>query len=65
MSEGPIKQLEDVPKTLVNTAKGKPFMAIGVAVSVLVIVLIIEAWKPGLITGPIRSGLNKLGIKTA
>lgn len=65
MAEAVLEQVKDIPKTLLNTTKKTPVLAIGVAVSVLVIVLLIEAWKPGLITGPIRSGLNKLGIKTA
>jgi hypothetical protein len=51
----------DVPKTI----RHKPLVAIVVGVITLVIVLLIEAYKPGLITGPIRKGLQKLGVKTA
>ncbi len=51
----------DVPKTI----RHKPIVAIVVGVLTLVIVLLIEAYSPGLITGPIRKGLQKLGVKTA
>jgi hypothetical protein len=42
-----------------------PFAAIGIGFLFLILVLIIEAYKPGLFTGPIRSGLSKLGVKSA
>lgn len=63
--ESVVTQVKEIPSTLVGSVKKTPVMAIGIAMSVIVIVLVIEAWKPGLITGPIRSGLNKLGVKTA
>ncbi len=65
MAEGAVAQLKDVPGTIGGTARRKPFLAIGVMVGVLVIVLLIEAFKPGLITGPIRKGLRAIGVSSA
>lgn len=50
------------PKTVLKTVKGKPWLAIGVLVTVLVVVVLVEAWKPGALTGPIRRALQKIGI---
>lgn len=51
----------DVPKTI----KAKPLVALTVGFVVLTLVLLIEAFKPGLITGPIRRMLRALGAKNA
>lgn len=51
----------EAPKALVT----KPWLALGIGFLFLVIVLIIEAFKPGAITGPIRTLLRKLGLKGA
>lgn len=51
----------DVPKTI----KSKPIVALAVGFTVLVLVLLIEAFKPGLITGPIRRMLQAVGVKSA
>ena len=52
-------QIKDIP----GEVKSMPFMAIGIGVLFLILVLIIEAYKPGLFTGPIRSTLTKIGVK--
>ncbi len=54
-------QITDIPKEI----KSMPFMALGIGVLFLILVLIIEAYKPGLLTGPIRSALTKIGVKSA
>jgi hypothetical protein len=59
------EQVKDIPKALVGTPRRAPVLAIGVGVSVLLIVLFIEAFKPGLLTGPIKALLRKLGVKGA
>ena len=51
----------DVP----NTIKSKPLVALVVGFLVLTLVLLIEAFKPGLITGPIRRMLQAIGVKNA
>jgi hypothetical protein len=61
MSEGPIKEIEKVP----STVKNMPWLAIGIGFGFLVLVLIVESFKPGLLTGPIRAMLVKLGLKGA
>lgn len=54
-------QIKDIPGEI----KSMPFMAIGIGVLFLILVLIVEAYKPGLFTGPIRSALTKVGVKSA
>lgn len=39
-----------------------PWFAFGVLAVVLVGVVLVEAFKPGFLTGPIRRGLVKLGV---
>jgi len=65
MAEGAVAQLKDVPGTIGGTVRSKPFLAVGVMVGVLVIVLLVEAFKPGLITGPIRKALRAVGVSNA
>jgi hypothetical protein len=50
------------PKVALRTVKGSPWLAAGVVFVVLVAVVLLEAYKPGALTGPIRSGLKKLGL---
>ena len=52
----------DAPKVTLATVKGKPWLAVGVLFVTLVFVVLLESWKPGILTGPIRRGLQKLGL---
>ncbi len=54
-------QVKDAPKAFLAT----PIMALVIGLMFLVAVLIAEAYKPGLITGPIRRGLSAIGVKSA
>jgi len=65
MSEGVVAQAKETPAVVANTVKNRPILAIGVAITVLLAVLILEAFKPGAITGPLRKLLQKVGFKTA
>lgn len=53
-------QIEGVPHAVMKT----PFLAIGIGLLMLIIVLAIEAYKPGLLTGPIKHLLGVIGIGT-
>lgn len=61
MAEGVVAQIKDVPRVTMST----PILALAIGLAFLVLVLIVEAYKPGLITGPIRHGLTTLGLKSA
>ncbi len=50
------------PKVALQTARRSPWLAAGVLVFVLVLVVFLEAYRPGMLTGPIRKGLTKLGL---
>jgi hypothetical protein len=65
MAESAVGQLKDVPGTVTGTLRSKPLLALGVAVSVLAIVVLIEILYPGAITGKIRKAFNMVGIKGA
>lgn len=52
----------NAPKVTLQTVKGKPWLAVGVLLLTLTFVVILEAYKPGVLTGPIRRGLQKLGL---
>ena len=54
-------QIEKIPSEI----KSMPFMAIGIGLLFLLFVLILEAYKPGLITGPLKAALSKVGVKGA
>jgi hypothetical protein len=43
----------------------KPVIMLSIILTGLILVLVLEAFKPGLITGPLRAGLRKLGLKGA
>jgi hypothetical protein len=51
----------DVPRTI----RHKPIVALVVGFLVLFLVLLVEAYKPGLVTGPIKKLLNAIGVKAA
>lgn len=61
MAEGVVAEIKAVPGDIRRT----PWTAIGIGILFLVLVLIIEAYKPGMITGPIKSFLAMFGIKAA
>lgn len=63
MAEGVVAQVKDIPGTVVGTVRKTPVLAIGVMFSVLLIVLLIEAYKPGLLTNPVRKVLGIVGVK--
>ncbi len=50
------------PKVALGAVKRSPWLAAGVVFVVLVGVVLLEAYKPGALTGPIRRGLVKLGL---
>jgi hypothetical protein len=51
----------DIPRTI----KNKPVVALAVGFFTLLLVLFIEAYRPGLITGPIKKLLTAVGVKSA
>jgi hypothetical protein len=61
MAEGAVAEIKDIP----STVRRMPWLAIGIGFGFLVLVLIVESFKPGLLTGPIRAMLVKLGLKGA
>jgi hypothetical protein len=65
MAEGVVAQVKETPAVVASTVRHRPVLAIGVGIVVLLGVLILEAFKPGLITGPLRKLLSKIGFKTA
>jgi hypothetical protein len=65
MGESVGTQIKDVPGTLVGTVRKTPVLAIGVMFGVLFLVLLLEAYKPGLFTGPVKSFLHMIGVSTA
>jgi len=65
MAESVVTQVKEVPGTIVSTVRRTPVLAIGVMVVTLLLVLLLEAYKPGLITGPLRKLLVAVGVKTA
>lgn len=50
MADGPVTQLEAVPKT----AMQRPILFLGIGFAFLFLVIILEMFKPGVITGPIK-----------
>lgn len=60
MAEGPVKQVEEGAKLVFN----KPLVFVTAALIGVVFVVLIEIFKPGAITGPIRKGLGMVpGLK--
>jgi len=56
-----VADIKAVPKVFTKT----PLLAIMVGLAFLVIVLVVEAFKPGLLTGPIRHALQAIGLASA
>lgn len=62
MAEGIGTQVVEAPKVALNTLKRTPFLAITIAAIVLFLTLLIETYKPGVFTNPIRTALGAIGI---
>jgi hypothetical protein len=54
-----------LPKGAIKDVVRRPIALVGGIFLTLVLVLLIEAYKPGIITGPIRRLLRAVGVKTA
>ncbi len=65
MGESVTTQVKDIPSTIVGSVRHTPILAIGVMFGVLFLVLLLEAYKPGLFTGPVKSFLHMIGVSTA
>lgn len=65
MAESVVTQVKDIPSTIVGSVRHTPILAIGVMFGVLFLVLLLEAYKPGLFTGPVKSFLHMIGVSTA
>lgn len=63
MAESVVTQVKEVPSTVIDTVRRTPVLAIGVMFAVLLIVLLIEAYKPGLLTNPVRKVLGIVGVR--
>jgi len=59
--EGVTKQISEIPKVVTKT----PLLFVGLGLFFLILVLVVEAYKPGLLTGPISHLLTSIGIKSA
>lgn len=64
MAESVVTQVKEVPSTVINTVRRTPVLAVGVMFAVLLIVLLIEAYKPGLLTNPVRKVLGIVGVRS-
>jgi len=65
MAEGAVTQVKEIIPTAFHSARHTPILALGIVFLVLFAVLLLEAYKPGLLTGPVRRGLTALGLKSA
>jgi hypothetical protein len=65
MAETVVKQATEGPAVAFNTLRRTPVLAIGLMFIVLFVVLLLEAYKPGLLTGPVKRLLNAIGVKNA
>lgn len=63
MAEGVVAQIKEGPKDVLNTVKHKPVTALVVGIIVLALVVLIEIFYPGAITGRIRAMFNAVGVK--
>jgi hypothetical protein len=61
MAEGVVKEIVTAPKQFLS----HPVVAISIGVFFLLMVLLLEAFKPGLVTGPFKSFLRMVGVKGA
>jgi hypothetical protein len=63
MAEGVVAQIKEGPGDVVSTVKNKPVTALVVALIAVSLVVLIELFFPGAITGRIRSMFNAVGVK--
>ena len=61
MAEGIVAQIKGAPGEI----KRFPWMSLTIGAIVLLLVLLLEAFKPGLITGPFKALLHAVGVKAA
>lgn len=61
MSEGVVAQIKAAPGDI----KRFPWMALTIGAIFMFVVLLIEAFKPGLLTGPFKALLHAIGVKNA
>ena len=54
-----------LPKDALKGVMARPVVIAGVVFLSLVFVLVVEAYKPGSFTGPVRRLLRAIGVKTA
>jgi len=59
MAEGVVAQVKGAPGEI----KRFPWMSLTIGAIFLLLVLLIEAFKPGLITGPFKALLSAVGVK--
>lgn len=58
MAESAVAEIKAAPKEFMST----PLKAITVGLIFLILVLILEHFKPGIITGPVKSLLGMVGL---
>jgi hypothetical protein len=63
MAEGVVAQVKEAPGDIVKTVKHKPITALVIATITLALVVLIEIFFPGAITGRIRGLFNMVGVK--
>jgi hypothetical protein len=63
--KGQVADVVALPKGAIKDVMRRPIALVGSIFLTLVLVLLIEAYKPGIITGPIRRLLQAVGVKTA
>lgn len=59
--EAVTSQIKEIPQVVTKA----PLLFIGLGLLFLMLTLIVEAYKPGLLTGPIRHVLTAVGLKSS
>lgn len=65
MAEGVVAQVKDIPGTAIGAVRHTPILAFGIILLSIMFVVLLEVWKPGLLTGPVKSFLHMVGVKSA
>jgi hypothetical protein len=65
MAEGVVSQIKEGPGDVIKTVRHKPFTAIVVGFITLALVVLLEIFYPGVITGRIRNLFGMVGVKGA
>jgi hypothetical protein len=63
MAEGVVAQAKEAPKDIATTVKNKPVTALVVGLIVVSLVVLLEIFVPGVITGRIRAMFGAVGVK--